>query len=131
VKIERILIENYRSIRKAEIIPAEVCALVGENNAGKTNVLSALDFLLGEIYPTRNRVDISHYYFGDTSRPIRIEVEFAKNESNIRRVWCEIPWEGKYTARMQYANNSPIEEDKDLWGAMRSDTPLIFSLENP
>jgi putative ATP-dependent endonuclease of the OLD family len=106
VKIERILIENYRSIRKAEIIPAEVCALVGENNAGKTNVLSALDFLLGEIYPTRNRVDISHYYFGDTSRPIRIEVEFAKNESNISRVWCEIPWEGKYTARMQYANNS-------------------------
>jgi putative ATP-dependent endonuclease of the OLD family len=106
VKIERILIENYRSIRKAEIDPGEVCALVGENNAGKTNVLSALDFLLGEIYPTRNRVDISHYYFGDTSRPIRIEVEFAKNESNIRRVWCEIPWEGKYTTGMQYDNNS-------------------------
>lgn len=122
MKIERVLIENFRSIRHAEIFPGDVCALVGENNAGKTNVLSALDFLLGEVYPSRNRLDASHYYHGDTGRPVRVEVGFTENEHNIRRVWCEIPWDERFSARVEYAGG----REYNLTNEIRERCALVY-----
>lgn len=48
MKISRIYIENYRSIKKLDFLPGNYCVLVGENNAGKSNILKAVNLVLGE-----------------------------------------------------------------------------------
>ncbi len=50
----RVKIENYRSIKKAEIRPPSLCALVRENNAGKSNILRAIQTVLGRDWVTAN-----------------------------------------------------------------------------
>jgi putative ATP-dependent endonuclease of OLD family len=49
-----------------------VTVLVGPNNAGKTNILSAINFLLGERWPMPANLDERDFYNGDRSRPIFI-----------------------------------------------------------
>jgi predicted ATPase len=45
IKIDRLRIENYRSIRSCDFTLGDVTFLVGRNGAGKTNLLDALAFL--------------------------------------------------------------------------------------
>jgi predicted ATP-dependent endonuclease of OLD family len=106
MKIKRVLVENFRSIKSLELFPSNICALVGENNAGKTNILAALDFLLGETYPSRRGLEKSDYYNQDTNCPIHIEVEFEDNSDNIDKVWCAIPWDGQGEVMVTYQPNS-------------------------
>ena len=50
-----ITIKNYRSIEEATIpLESKVCALVGPNNSGKSNVLKAISIIANETY---NRLD--------------------------------------------------------------------------
>lgn len=42
MRIARILIENFRSIGRIETTLPQVCALVGPNNSGKTNILEVI-----------------------------------------------------------------------------------------
>jgi len=74
--IARIKIENYRSIERIEFNPTKLCGLVGHNNAGKSNILSALDVLLGETYPTERAFTKDDFFNRETDRTILIEVEF-------------------------------------------------------
>lgn len=52
MKIARVHIENYRSIKQLDFSPNNYCALIGENNAGKSNILKAINLVLGETWPT-------------------------------------------------------------------------------
>ncbi len=60
--ISSLLIKNFRSIEKQKIIfnPGKN-VLVGKNNAGKSNIIKALDFILGEKNPLY--IDISEKDF--------------------------------------------------------------------
>jgi len=49
--IRRIHIENFRSIRELDFEPTVLTALIGKNNVGKSNILSAIELLLGEKWP--------------------------------------------------------------------------------
>lgn len=49
--ISRIIIHNFRSIKKLDFRPKSYCAFVGENNVGKSNILSAINLVLGEKWP--------------------------------------------------------------------------------
>jgi hypothetical protein len=51
VKIESIAISNWRSIKHLEIEFQDLMIFIGQNNHGKSNVLSALLFFFGEIKP--------------------------------------------------------------------------------
>ena len=96
MKISRVVIKNFRSIKSLEFSPKEICILVGENNAGKSNILSALNFLLGETWPSSRSIDRSDYYNEDITQPIEIRVKFEDNLDNIQEIWCLIPWDGQY-----------------------------------
>ncbi len=48
MKIKRIRIENYRSIKACDFEPSSLCAFIGPNNSGKSNILRAINLVLGE-----------------------------------------------------------------------------------
>lgn len=44
MRISKIVVENYRSIKKVEIIPNKFSVFVGQNNHGKTNFFEAIEW---------------------------------------------------------------------------------------
>ncbi|MDP1760555.1 MAG: AAA family ATPase, partial [Candidatus Woesebacteria bacterium] len=73
--IQKLEIKNFRSIKELTIQPKNLCALIGPNSVGKTNVLRALDLVIGEGWTTKAKV--ARELFHDTAKPIIIEVSFA------------------------------------------------------
>lgn len=78
--LSRLYIENYRSIKKIDLkFEQGKNVIVGRNNSGKSNILKAIDLVLGEYSPTYNKSDNigdNDFYCGETNKPIFI--------------WCEI-----------------------------------------
>jgi len=74
--IKKITIENFRSIKKLEFEPLNLCAIVGANSSGKSNVLKAIDLVLGEGWTTKAKVAKELFY--DTSKPIKILIELKE-----------------------------------------------------
>lgn len=74
MKISKLEITNFRSIKHIVIEPDDLCALVGPNSAGKTNILKAIDLVIGEGWTTKAK--IARELFNDTSQPIEISIDF-------------------------------------------------------
>jgi len=74
--IRQLIIENYRSIERLELELSMLNALIGSNSSGKTNILKALDLIVGTTYPSVRSFNESDFYLHDTSRTIFIEVRF-------------------------------------------------------
>lgn len=74
MRITHVKIENWRSIKCVEFSPSDITILVGSNNAGKTNILSAINFLLGERWPMPANLQDSDFYMGDRDRHIEIVI---------------------------------------------------------
>lgn len=80
MKIERIHIENYKSIHKLDIKPnSNLNAFIGENSSGKSNIFEAINWLLGPGYPTFNTTAKDDHYLGDENRKIIIRLYFEGN----------------------------------------------------
>lgn len=104
--ITKIEIQNFRSIKELTIEPHSLCALIGPNSVGKTNVLRALDLVIGEGWTTKAKV--ARELFHDTAKPIIIQVSFDtpisfKNKKgfdvNISSVKLEMTLEPELTAK--------------------------------
>jgi len=67
MKIKKFIINKYRSIERVEIdFPdKQPLVLFGANNAGKSNILSALNVALGEFYPINSEMKDSDYFMRD------------------------------------------------------------------
>lgn len=76
MKISRIHIENYRSIKELDFYPNNYCVLIGENNAGKSNILKAINLVLGETWPTDRTFTQDDFHMHDLERDIVIQVYF-------------------------------------------------------
>ena len=76
MKITRVIIRNWRSVKDADFEPADMTILVGANNAGKTNILSAINFLMGDRWPMPGNLLDSDFYLGDRQREIFIQLDF-------------------------------------------------------
>ncbi|MFH0914441.1 MAG: AAA family ATPase, partial [Chloroflexota bacterium] len=84
MKLKQITIENYRSIvNSGEIRIESLQAFVGENNAGKSNILHAIECFL-----TSGAANIESEDFFKTDKPILIKAVFeelnAVEKSNLR-----------------------------------------------
>ncbi|BEQ13053.1 ATP-dependent nuclease [Desulfoferula mesophila] len=73
MKIKQVKIKNYRSCKDVVIDFESIHALVGPNNAGKSSILRALDFLFN---PSRYKIDEESYWNGNKDNPIWIEAIF-------------------------------------------------------
>ena len=62
MKISSITIEKFRSIKKAQIYLHDILAVVGENNAGKTAVLRAINSVLNFKNEETNFINKNHQF---------------------------------------------------------------------
>lgn len=70
--ISNLYIINFRSIRKENIeFKQGKNVLVGKNNAGKTNIVKALDMLLGEKHPSYIEIENKDFYSYKESSDIK------------------------------------------------------------
>ncbi len=85
--LSRVIIRNYRSIEYLSVeFNKGKNAIVGKNNAGKTNLINAINLVLGEYSPkyikSRN-VDEKNFFNVDTNRTISIFCELTRDENEI------------------------------------------------
>lgn len=97
MRITRIEIRNWRSIKEIDFNPEDICVLIGANNAGKTNILSAINFLLGERYPLPANLEDSDYFDRDRNRNIKIRLSL--NHPHFSAIEFD-------TSRSQYVLNA-------------------------
>jgi recombinational DNA repair ATPase RecF len=89
LKIKHLRIQNYRSIKWLDLAPGDLTALVGPNNAGKTNILSALNFLLGERFPTIQGLEDKDFYGKARENELHIKAWFEPGPERIVSVFVE------------------------------------------
>lgn len=88
--IKHIYISNFRSIVELEVEPRNLSALIGPNSTGKTNVLKAIDLVLGEGWTTKAKV--ARELFNDVAKPIVIEITITQPFvfTNYKGVVCRV-----------------------------------------
>ena len=79
MKLTHLHIQNFRSCKDVSIDIGNVHALVGANNAGKSSILRALDFLFN---PSTKLLNEEAFWSKDTSLEIRVEAVFSDLTSN-------------------------------------------------
>lgn len=119
MKITGIRIENYRSIKALEFKPKQLCAMVGENNVGKSNIFSALNFVLGPTYPTERGLTKDNFYLRDDRKKIKIEIDLEITKTTIpENIVISFSWDtsarggARYSLRMLKKGSPPYINDE-------------------
>ena len=79
MKLTHLRIQNFRSCREVSLDVGSMHALVGANNAGKSSVLHALDFLFN---PSAKSLNEESFWNKDTNLEIRVEALFSDLTEN-------------------------------------------------
>ncbi|HAT3859009.1 TPA: AAA family ATPase [Legionella pneumophila] len=72
MRISNIKIKNFKSIEDLDISLPQISALVGSNNAGKSNILEAIRRVLGSAWVNANSFDENDISYRDQEREIEI-----------------------------------------------------------
>ena len=73
MKLQKLIIHNFRSIKDAEFSFSNYSLLVGENNTGKTTVITAL-----------------RIFYEDEGAKYSIDSDFPKFDINDQESWIEL-----------------------------------------
>lgn len=92
MRIKRVHIENFRSIRRLDVDCGPLMIFLGPNNAGKTNLLLALDFFFAG---TRQKMDAGEFFRIEDERgrlihwasEAIVEVTFGELEPQDRKTF--------------------------------------------
>lgn len=104
MKLTRIKIENYRSIKSLEFRPKKLCAIVGENNVGKSNIFHALNFILGATFPTEKGLGNDDFYLREPERKIKIEADLEIYESGLsENITLSFSWDDSARGGPRYS----------------------------
>ena len=84
MRISRIYIQNFRSIREAEIRPTAFSLLVGKNNHGKTNMFEAISWF----YSGKGDASEIRFAGGDAieNSEVAVEVEFCEVQAGVSNI---------------------------------------------
>jgi len=77
MRISNLSIQNFRSIENVTFELPQVCALVGPNNAGKSNILEALRRVLGTGWVSVSSFAAEDVFMHDSARDITISCSVA------------------------------------------------------
>lgn len=84
MRISNLHIENFRSIRELDMEIPQMCCLVGPNNAGKSNVLLAIQRVLGRDWVSVKSFEEEDVYGHDPTLDVGIQVSFEPGISYKR-----------------------------------------------
>ena len=101
MRVSFLKIQNYRSIQSMAVNIPQVCALVGPNNSGKSNILRALATVLGKDWVTLNSFDEDDVYGRDPKKDIAISVRLDP-PGQIERFGHKVDIEGIGYAYTRY-----------------------------
>jgi len=135
VIVDSVHIENFRSVKTLDAKLDKINALIGPNNAGKSNVMRALSIVLGESWPSSKTIDDNDYYDRDRSNPIKIRVMFDQyfvDSKYSMKVYgflfeCQND-EANFLALdssetpLRYSNGNPVRVSQE----MKEEVPLVF-----
>lgn len=100
MKVERFTVENYRSIDRLEVdFSNDLVILVGENNAGKTNIVRALEHFFKT--PKTSEIDEQFFHLKETTRKIDITVWFGHLSEADKRVFKKYVLEDQVIVRRE------------------------------
>jgi hypothetical protein len=77
MKISRIEVENFRSIKKYDFKVADFNVFVGQNNHGKTNLFEAIDWF------NSGKTESSNFYNHEKDNPIKIRVTYEDVQNSL------------------------------------------------
>jgi putative ATP-dependent endonuclease of OLD family len=84
MRITKITVDNFRSIKYADFCPSEFSVFVGQNNHGKTNLFEAIEWFYN------GAGDLSQIRFlRDNSLDVSVELEFSGVQAGIETVKSE------------------------------------------
>jgi AAA ATPase domain len=93
LKIETLSISNWRSIKSLEITFQDLMIFIGQNNHGKSNVLSSILFFFGEIKPQ----DLDFNY---GAQELFVEIKFNDLDANDKITFKKyLAADGRITVR--------------------------------
>ncbi len=117
MKIKKIIIQNYRSIKEEEIIfpKSGILALVGPNNAGKSNILKAINNILGDSWFNAERAEKNDFYLKDLNNKVYTEILFDNGSS------AKIDFSGN-TKWIDYSDVN----GKKLYSQIKEEFPCTF-----
>lgn len=109
MRIKRVTIDHYRSIEHIDIdFPNNrPLILFGPNNAGKTNVLSAINRLLGERYPTYIDMLDSDYFMRNKKEYPTVDIVATFDEP----LYYDKYDNGISTIAVRYGNNGDLTDN--------------------
>lgn len=76
MRISRLQVSNFRSIKALDIELPQICALVGPNNAGKSNILLAIQRVLGRDWVSVSSFGEDDVYGRDPTSDLTIALSF-------------------------------------------------------
>lgn len=84
MRISRITVDNFRSVKKAEIHPSAFNVFVGQNNHGKTNFFEAVDWFFNGLRKGEALEEIRFGRAGDAE--VAVEIEFVDAQDGANRM---------------------------------------------
>jgi len=130
--LRRLLIENYRSIQSLDLPLDDINAFIGANSSGKSNILRALNLVIGSTYATIKSFDDCDFYQKDKTNHILIDLYFSHgltcdNQVYGFRLQCD-GVEANYIALDQ--NHRPLTyhsgREKKVTNEMREEVSLMY-----
>ena len=132
MNITKVIIENYRSIKHLEIDFKPLFGLIGANSAGKSNILKAINLVLGERYPMPQSLSKKDFYNEDYSNNLKIEVHFNEEFVSWGRKCKGISFKTQYNSENKSFNTElkAIECSSGLCQSynIKGDTKEQFSI---
>jgi predicted ATP-dependent endonuclease of OLD family len=123
--IEKLIIQHFRSIKGIEVKLGEVNGFIGPNNAGKSNIMKALNMILGESYPSNRSFEENDFYNRDKSHPIKIEVKFKSPLNCDKRiVGFRLTFDGNTCEYVAIDENG--RDIKKVSNEMRDEVSLMY-----
>jgi len=113
MKIKDIYIKNFRSIKELSFTFPEkgLLVLLGPNNAGKSNILRAIDALLGDKWFTTDRLEIYDHYCRNRNNDIEIRIEFDNGYHINFDMNNKLPKYLNSFGKIIYGNQGNVKDD--------------------